>query len=611
MVFNIKKFNFQPPVDDQYKRQLSRLRGKGIKTGSIENTVMRAIKNINHHKAGSFVIYGEPQSGKTEMMICLTAKLLDEGIEIVIILLKDNVQLLNQNLERFRRSQIAPTPRNYVEIMDPAISIKVGSKWIIFAKKNTHDLKKLTDVLGKYQSKVIVDDEGDYATPNSKVNKNEQTQINKFVETLIGKNGVYIGVTATPARLDLNNTFGTQNNQWIAAESPPEYTGQDVFFPITPQKDKYRLNLLPDRGDNPRYLREAIFKFLVNVAYLNKIINSDYEENYCMLVHTSGIKADHRKDYTNIIKTINSINDHDSTNGESYIEAMWNDARNLYPGKEDILVQYIISNIARSSVIILNSDWTHGDTRHATVPSTPFTITIGGDIVSRGVTFENLLSMFFTRDTKHKIQQDTYIQRARMFGYREQYLKYFELTIPRQLFVDWHKCFVFHRLSLDAVKNNKSSPVWLEDASVRAVAHSSIDKTTVNMNRGEMGFEVFEYPYELDAIVRNKGIPPIQVLRDIADILEDNHIPEYLINFIERFNLKPSDVVIHNTRSVQKDADYHDSLEREKGIFGGDDIRKFPSAVHHIMIVKNTDNKARVVYRHVGSITMIQKFKEV
>ena len=328
-----------------------------------------------------------------------------------------------------------------------------------------------------------------------------------------------------------------------------------------------------------------------------------------MLVHTSGIKAEHRKDYKNIVETLESLKDNNAPNCARYLEEVWKIALILYPGKEDIIVQYIVSNISRSDVVILNSDSTSSDTRHATVPSTPFTITVGGNIVSRGVTFENLLSMFFTRDTKHKIQQDTYIQRARMFGYREKYLKYFELTIPRQLFVDWHKCFVFHRLSLDAIKNNKSSPVWLEDASVRAVAHSSIDKTTVNMDRGEMGFEVFEYPYELDAIVRNKSIPPIQVLRDIADVLEDNHIPEYLINFIERFNLKPSDVVIHNTRSVQKDADYHDSLERDRGVFGGDDLKKFPSAVHHIMIVKNTYNKARVIYRHVGNITMIQKFK--
>jgi len=44
------------------------------------------------------VIYGEPQSGKTEMMICLTARLIDIGANLVIHLLNDSVQLLEQNL---------------------------------------------------------------------------------------------------------------------------------------------------------------------------------------------------------------------------------------------------------------------------------------------------------------------------------------------------------------------------------------------------------------------------------------------------------------------------------------------------------------------------------
>ena len=72
-----------------------------------------------------------------------------------------------------------------------------------------------------------------------------------------------------------------------------------------------------------------------------------------------------------------------------------------------------------------------------------------GNIVSRGVTFNNLLSMFFTRDVKHKLQQDIYIQRDRMFESRGNYLKYFELTIPKHLYLDWQRCFIFHRLSLE------------------------------------------------------------------------------------------------------------------------------------------------------------------
>ena len=57
---------------------------------------------------------------------------------------------------------------------------------------------------------VIIDDEADYATPNSKINKQEKSRINELTGNLIGKTGVYIGVTATPARLDLNKTHENQ-----------------------------------------------------------------------------------------------------------------------------------------------------------------------------------------------------------------------------------------------------------------------------------------------------------------------------------------------------------------------------------------------------------------
>ena len=54
------------------------------------------------------------------------------------------------------------------------------------------------------------------------------------------------------------------------------------------------------------------------------------------------------------------------------------------------------------------------DNKTATDPTAPFTVTIGDNIVLRG-----------------------------------NYLKYFELTIPKHLYLDWQRCFIFHRLSLE------------------------------------------------------------------------------------------------------------------------------------------------------------------
>lgn len=610
MTFDINKFKIVAPKSARYARQLSRLRDDKKYTESIEKAVEGAIKNIHAQQSRSFVVYGEPQSGKTEMMICLTARLLDEGHKIIVVLLNDSVQLLEQNLDRFRRSSIDPTPKNFGEILDKSVDIG-NSEWIIFTKKNTHNLQELINKIGNYGQKVIIDDEADYATPNAKVNKGEQTEINRKVGILLGKDGIYIGVTATPARLDLNNTFENENERWIDFPPHPEYTGQDDFFPTTLEKlqgVKYALTLLPDIDDSPRYLKFALFNFFVNVAHLNSKINPS-EKNYCMLVHTSGKKVDHSEDYKQIIKMINCLKNHSDKNFDRYVKEIWEIAQEKYQGNEDSLVRYVLDKISRSDVVVLNSDRIVEDTKRATSPSTPFTITIGGNIVSRGVTFENLLSMFFTRDAKHKIQQDTYIQRARMFGSRNSYLPYFELTIPEKLYLDWQKCFVFHRLSLSAIKSGKGSPVWLEDRRIRPAASASIDKTTVDMDSGEMGFEIFDYSPEIEVVVNNTGILPIAKLKEIAEIIGDNRIHPYLIDFIEAF--APNGVkslVIHPIRHVKRETEYHDSLERPRGIFGSEaSVKEYPEASHHILIVKNTFNKARMIYKYIGNITMIKK----
>jgi hypothetical protein len=68
------------------------------------------------------------------------------------------------------------------------------------------------------------------------------------------------------------------------------------------------LTFLPDTGDDPKFLREALFCFMVNVGYLNSEINTP-ELNYSFLVHTSGKKADHSVDYKQIVKIFEALKD--------------------------------------------------------------------------------------------------------------------------------------------------------------------------------------------------------------------------------------------------------------------------------------------------------------
>ncbi|MDD5218007.1 MAG: Z1 domain-containing protein [Candidatus Omnitrophica bacterium] len=615
-MFDIARFKGDRAANYRYKKQLERLKAEGINTVCIEKAVTDSIENLQKNIT-SFVIYGEPQSGKTEMMIALTSRLLDEGKKIIIVLLNDNVELLKQNLRRFKKSGIDPDPKNFSEVMDQHVVIG-SSEWILFCKKNAKDLRKLIDKLNGIKDRVILDDEADYASPNAKKNIGEVTRINALVGNLLGVNGVYIGVTATPARLDLNNTFDNANNKWVNFPTHQNYTGQDVFFPLNlEEKLKYRLNLLPDEGDETAHLRNSVFNFLVTAGHLNAHVNKT-EKNYCMLIHTSGKRADHTLDYQEVVKIINVLKDERNGSYDAFIKTLWETAKERFgEGAANDIVDYIRKNISRNSVVVMNSDADKKsvDYDDATNPKTPFTIAIGGNIVSRGVTFKNLLSMFFTRDVKHRIQQDTYIQRARMFGSRNEYVEHFELSIPEQLFLDWHKCFVFHKLALQAIQSENSIPVWLEDSKVSAVASGSIDRTTVRMDSGEMSFDIFELKDNVTKLIEagySGSKSGLVVFDELNKILGDGCLPKYLIEYAKKF--MPSgeqSIAIHKPFSIHKYNDANkEKVSRARGFMGTSELEKekFPNAIHHLKIFYYK-KRARIFYRYVGSIKFLKNLK--
>lgn len=585
----------------RYEKQLERINIKTGHTNNIDETVTCSIQNIEHG-CKSFVIYGEPQSGKTEMMIALTAKLLDHGKKIIIILLNDNVQLLNQNLDRFKRSGIDPTPKIYSDIINQSIDLK-NSERIIFSKKNSRDLQKLIEIIGNFTGKIVIDDEADYASPNSKINQNEKTKINELVEKLIGMDGIYIGVTATPARLDLNNTFNNDNTKWVYFQPPPNYHGQNYFFPSDLKKSKL-VKRLPDENDSKKYLNDAIFNFLINNAYLNIFINDRLEENYSMLVHTSGKKYDHEIDQKNIEETLDILSHREHLKNMPYYEKIWHLSIKKFPGNEENanrIIKFIADNINKSQVIVINSEHDKESVKGATSPSALFTFAVGGNIVSRGVTFDNLLTMFFSRDAKHKIQQDTYIQRARMFGYRGNYLDYFELYIPNKLYADWHKCFIYHKLSLELIKSKNGAPVWLEDRRISSAAKSSIDLSTVILYDESMLFGIFHYNEIIESIINQAADSNIDKLYKIHELIGEKALPICVIEFIKNsIFASHNEIALHASGSMKnyRDVDPDTITRSSGGIFSGPDYNKFPNAVHHIKIFYMPEGNARLYYKY-------------
>jgi len=275
--------------------------------------------------------------------------------------------------------------------------------------------------------------------------------------------------------------------------------------------------------------------------------------------------------------------------------------------KAEAITHFIAENGGRNQIGVLNSDKSNKTsidvTKFSEEPSTLFTISIGGNVISRGLTFNNLLSMFFTRGVETLMQQDTYIQRARMFGNRGNEIRHFELTIPKSIYQQWYNCFLLHRLSYQSAKVGQH-PVWLEGAGTRSVAPASVDRAHVRVDKGTMSFEKVPYKEVIQGILEVRSSMPTKVghkdlLNDLYKAMGDSFLPKHVIDFIETESAKDDyAVAIHNSREVEDFSDGEvDTIYRARSFFGGNDFKAYPLAKHHFRVVKNRKGFCRLIYR--------------
>lgn len=598
----------------QYHERIQLLNSTGITTTEIENTVEAVIRNLNKGSK-SFVIFGEPQSGKTEMMIALNARLLDEGYDVIINLLTDSVDLLHQSLSRFGSANLSPSPKEFKELPLDAKKL-AGKQWIIFSKKNAKDLEKLTESLRFMKKVIIIDDEADYASPNAKVNQAERTRINKQIYDLLGTRGQYIGVTATPARLDLNNTFDNDTEDWINFKPHVSYVGQDFFFPQQGSRAYRLFEFLADEGDERREIRRAVLNFLCGVAEQHQ---RGLRENFSFLVHTSGKIDEHNEDVKALQDTIDALSDPKHSKFSTHCKELEQMAPQYNESDPNSVVEFVLRNINKHRIFLVNSKGKKANVADLLKPTSLFSFGVGGNIISRGVTFENLLSMYFTRSVKGKFTQDTYIQRARMFGARNKYKEFFQLWIPTELVEAWNKCFMFHKLAVEAIRSGKGAPVWLSDHKTTPTSPASIDRSSVDFEGGEMSFGIFDFDYDrFDQIMKTKHESDIDHLRSLRNELRGDLFPDYIVDFIEAdLRNTEGNVCFHTASEFGAKAKTYTNEEvaairRKKGIFSNNEFQRGsrPKARHHLKIFYNRDNKARLYYKINGdAVKFIQNRK--
>jgi hypothetical protein len=205
-----------------------------------------------------------------------------------------------------------------------------------------------------------------------------------------------------------------------------------------------------------------------------------------------------------------------------------------------------------------------------------------------------------------------------MFGTRGQELNYFELSIPETLYADWHKCFHFHRLALESRKSGFDVPIWHENSRISAAATSSIDRSTVDIDSGEMSFGMFDYnENDINQLI-NAKTDSFEKLEKLRSHIGNDNLPEYIVRSIRSFSPNGSkNLVIHESTSIANYTEAKglnkDTIQRSRGFIGSKDLKmsKYPDGLHHVKIFYNGNGKAKIFYKYNGNIKYLKNRKSL
>ena len=237
---------------------------------------------------------------------------------------------------------------------------------------------------------------------------------------------LYFSVTATPhANIFLDDISELCPASAKLIEPGEGYCGgecyhmgdSDAIFPIDPDD-----TVVMDEGRMPDSLREALYHFIL----ASVIIKYKGEEESTMIIHSYRNRDPHSLIYT----MVNSFRDNlisqmADEEGKEIALRRFSDMYDKYFSEEvkekypfDTIKEDIPKVTKKVYVILKNSD---GAATQGFEALKRHRIYVGGDLLQRGVTFENLLTTYYTRWAAQG-NMDTNLQRARWFGYRRKYL---------------------------------------------------------------------------------------------------------------------------------------------------------------------------------------------
>ena len=458
------------------------------------------------------LVMGNVQSGKTQNFIGLLNKAADVGYKIIIVLGGHQNELRKQTQLRIDDGFVGHKSFHLMSGAQPKETIGVGNfrdnrkvvhsftstlsdfslrvarafgynlndqegaPVVFCVKKNALILRNLeqwiVDTHGLQEGQtlsapmLLIDDEADFASVNSKEASNQITAINGLIRGILKKfeKTTYVGYSATPfANIfidpDTNDEMRGHDlfprNFLIRIPTPEEYSGQDHFFseededispllrPVIKFSDSK--NMIPIQGqkkdtplgDLPKSLEDATRCFILNVAVkMYRLDNNKTSEKHdTFLINMThyndlqqGIKDEVERYLTECKQFIGAF--HGLGPEKSLENNLINELKKTFityysvEEKWEDIFGYLNSAAQKIKIFIVNSAKkdNQGNPQepldYSTYPDGLAAIAIGGHKLSRGLTLEGLSISYFARNSK---SYDTLLQMCRWFGYRPGY----------------------------------------------------------------------------------------------------------------------------------------------------------------------------------------------
>lgn len=377
----------------------------------VGNQYIKSFSFLTHETG---LLFGNVQSGKTGQMFGIMCKAADLGFPAFVLLTTDNVALQQQTLERVKSDleSFCICGENDARLFADNCLIQPA---VIVLKKNARILKLWANILNstgfmKGNPVFIIDDEADAASLNTLVNRDQQSSVNKYIDSIknSASSSLYLQVTGTPQALFLQTIASGWHPYFTYYFQPGDaYLGGDFFFPVSGKPDC--VSYL-DTMKNP--VHTVVIRHLAVSA---QILSSGGKAANC-LFHPSVRVAAHQKFADKVKMELDWCRENAATEFKSELQAQYNDLSPQKSNKQQFAAVFAkaVDLLTENSikVLIMNGK--------SDVESSEYSagccFIIGGNTLGRGVTFPALQTICYTR-TSRKPQADTMWQHSRMFGY--------------------------------------------------------------------------------------------------------------------------------------------------------------------------------------------------